>query len=100
MGKPVTVPIPLIQDQLFIRDLLLNFPNNLAGGTHAKGLKPKAQSLTPKTLPILHWFFSNSPQSPILLSESSFFCVLVLDFRLWALGLFLHKQDQCIFHST
>jgi hypothetical protein len=36
MGKPVTVPIPLIQDQLFIRDLLLNFSNNLAGGTHAK----------------------------------------------------------------
>ena len=45
MGKPVTVPIPLIQDQLFICALLLNFPNNLAGGTHAKGLEPKAQSL-------------------------------------------------------
>ena len=43
MGKPVTVPIPLIQDQLFISALLLNFPNNLAGGTHAK-----AESVMPK----------------------------------------------------
>jgi hypothetical protein len=45
MGKPVTtVPIPLIQDQLFICALLLNFPNNLAGGTHAKAesIKQKA----------------------------------------------------------
>jgi hypothetical protein len=49
MGKPVAVPIPLIQSQLFISALLLNFPNNLAGGTHVKAesLTQKAEGFTP-----------------------------------------------------
>jgi hypothetical protein len=56
MGKPVTtVPIPLIQDQLFICALLLNFTNNLAGGTHAKAesVKLKAKSPYKTSLPFL-----------------------------------------------
>jgi hypothetical protein len=44
MGKPVTVPIPLIRDQLFISDLLLNFSNNLAGGTHVKAQSAKQKA--------------------------------------------------------
>jgi hypothetical protein len=40
----VTVSIPLIQDQLFICALLLNFSNNLAGGTHVKAQTPKRRA--------------------------------------------------------
>jgi hypothetical protein len=78
MGKPVTVPIPLIQDQLFISALLLNFPNNLAGGTH---VKVESQKL--KTLSVSRRLLSNSLlfYSPIHLCEIIIPCVFVLGFR-------------------